>query len=79
MASPLCRHGCRRADAAHSNMAAVVRVGVGVIIQDDEHPGCALVGIRKGSHGAGTLALPGTSQQPFVSILPANAVCSCYT
>lgn len=34
-----------------------VRVGVGVIIQDGE--GRVLVGIRKGSHGAGTLALPG--------------------
>jgi hypothetical protein len=34
-----------------------VRVGVGVIIQDDH--GRVLVGVRKGSHGAGTLALPG--------------------
>jgi 8-oxo-dGTP diphosphatase len=38
-------------------MAATVRVGVGVILQDGT--GKVLVGRRMGSHGAGRLALPG--------------------
>lgn len=37
----------------------VVRVGVGVAILSDEQPNRVLVGRRKGSHGAGTWALPG--------------------
>mmetsp|Transcript_34263 Transcript_34263/g.85342 ORF Transcript_34263/g.85342 Transcript_34263/m.85342 type:complete len:185 (-) Transcript_34263:1500-2054(-) len=39
-------------------MAAHVRVGVGVILQHPETK-LVLVGRRKGSHGAGRLALPG--------------------
>lgn len=39
--------------------SSVVRVGVGVIVQDPSDPHKILCGIRKGSHGAGTLALPG--------------------
>jgi hypothetical protein len=39
--------------------APVVRVGVGVLVVDPHKPGQVLVGTRKGSHGAGTLALPG--------------------
>ena len=38
-----------------------VPTGVGVIITDASHPNAILVGRRKGSHGAGTLSLPGTS------------------
>lgn len=34
-------------------------VGVGVLITDAEHPGCVLVGERRGSHGAKTFATPG--------------------
>ena len=37
----------------------VVRVGVGALLTCTRYPGCVLVGIRKGSHGAGMLALPG--------------------
>ena len=37
----------------------VVRVGVGVLVQDPLHPTKIFCGIRKHSHGAGTLALPG--------------------
>jgi len=36
-----------------------VRVGVGVLVKDSKHPNRIYAGIRKGSHGAGTLALPG--------------------
>jgi 8-oxo-dGTP diphosphatase len=37
----------------------VVRVGVGVLIQDPQDPSRVICGIRKGSHGTGSLALPG--------------------
>ena len=37
----------------------VVRVGVGVLVKDPKDPTRVYCGIRKGSHGAGTLALPG--------------------
>lgn len=36
-----------------------VRVGVGCMITSPSHPGCTLMGTRKGSHGAGRLSWPG--------------------
>jgi len=44
-----------------------VRVGVGVIIQDPNHPTRLFAGTRRGSHGAGTLALPGGHLERFES------------
>lgn len=42
-----------------SENPTVVRVGVGVLVQDPTDPTKVFCGIRKGSHGAGSLALPG--------------------
>lgn len=36
-----------------------VRVGVGVLVHDPKQKGNVFAGLRKGSHGAGLLALPG--------------------
>lgn len=38
---------------------SVVRVGVGVLVKDPNDATRVFCGIRKGSHGAGKLALPG--------------------
>lgn len=43
----------------HQHQQQHVRVGVAVLVQDPQHPSHVFCGIRKGSHGAGTLALPG--------------------
>lgn len=46
--------------SGHSNSPkSVVRVGVGVLVKDPKDPTRIFCGIRKGSHGAGKLALPG--------------------
>ena len=45
----------------------VVRVGVGVLVKDPKDPTRVFCGIRKGSHGAGKLALPGGHLEMFES------------
>ena len=40
-------------------MSTVVRVGVGVVVLSKRYPQSILMGIRKGSHGSGKMALPG--------------------
>lgn len=47
----------------------VVRVGVGVILQCPEFPHQVLIGERKGSHGVGKLALPGTTKSRFLNCI----------
>ena len=44
-----------------------VRVGVGVIVPVPNRPGYIYAGIRKGSHGAGSLALPGGHLEMYES------------
>ena len=43
----------------------MVRVGVGVLIRDPLNPNKLFAGIRKNSHGANTLALPGGHLEMF--------------
>jgi 8-oxo-dGTP diphosphatase len=44
-----------------------VRVGVGVLVKDADRKTAVFAGIRKGSHGAGLLALPGGHLEMFES------------
>jgi 8-oxo-dGTP diphosphatase len=50
-----------------SKTPQVVRVGVGVLVKDPQDPTRVYCGIRKGSHGAGTLALPGGHLEVYES------------
>ena len=49
----------RKETAAQALSQINVRVGIGVIVQDPQSPKKIFAGKRKGSHGAGKLALPG--------------------
>ena len=65
------KHGANRVDDSQNSFDNVVsissdssktknvRVGVGVLVKDPKKPDSVFAGIRKGSHGAGKLALPG--------------------
>ena len=59
-------HKVQQAPALYLKMegqAAKVRVGVGCfVIENTESSSRFLVGLRKGSHGRGKLALPGTAE-----------------
>ncbi|CAB9502129.1 Nucleotide triphosphate diphosphatase NUDT15 [Seminavis robusta] len=44
-----------------------VRVGVGVLVKDAARTNAVFAGIRKGSHGAGSLALPGGHLEMYES------------
>ena len=41
------------------NNNKIIKVGVSLLLHNDKYPNCILLGERKGSHGAGTLAPPG--------------------
>lgn len=50
-----------------SSSSACVRVGVGVIVRDPNDASRVLCGVRKNSHGAGKLALPGGHLEMYES------------
>ena len=53
---------CRNFESAQRDLdtlTALPKVGVAVLLTCSEYPDAVLVGRRVGSHGAGTLALPG--------------------
>ena len=52
---------------ATRRVRSTVRVGVGVIVSVPGHKGQVYCGKRKGSHGAGTLALPGGHLEMYES------------
>ena len=58
---PVCcdRNNHARIMSQQSQQQQHVRVGVGVLVKDPKSTGKVFAGKRKGSHGAGTLALPG--------------------
>ena len=52
---------------AASSVHVNVKVGVGVIVKDPRAPTKVFAGKRRGSHGAGTLALPGGHLEMYES------------
>ncbi|KAL7485103.1 hypothetical protein ACHAW6_010706 [Cyclotella cf. meneghiniana] len=50
-----------------ASSAQVVRVGVGVLVKDPADPNKVFAGLRKNSHGEGTLALPGGHLEMYES------------
>mmetsp|Transcript_14833 Transcript_14833/g.40973 ORF Transcript_14833/g.40973 Transcript_14833/m.40973 type:complete len:177 (+) Transcript_14833:51-581(+) len=52
---------------ATRRVRTTVRVGVGVLVAVPNRPGHVYAGVRKGSHGSGTLALPGGHLEMYES------------